>query len=73
MYVCVHVYVHVCVCMCMCACACVHVFVCACVHVHVCVCMPSMDVIHPMIKVAATVIRGQSIYLRVRPQIRQDT
>ena len=44
-----------------------------CVRVHVCVYMSSMDVIHLMIKVAATVVGGQSIYLKVRPQTRHDT
>ena len=45
-----------------------------CVHVHVCVhmCVSSMDVIHPIIKVAATVVGGQSIYLKVRPSTLED-
>ena len=59
--VCVHV------CLCVCKCVCMYVLV------HVCVYVPSMDVIHLMIKVAATVVGGQSMYLKVRPQIRQDT
>ena len=56
MCVCMYVCMYVCVCN-------VHVFPCACVRVHVCVYMSSMDVIHLMIKVAATVVGGQSIYL----------
>ena len=44
--------------------------VCVYMYVLVHVCVSSMDVIHPMIKVAATVVGGQSIYLKVRPQIR---
>ena len=56
-----------CTCVCACVCACVCVRVCPCA----CVCVSSMNVIHPMIKVAATVVRGQSIYLKVRPQIRR--
>ena len=43
--------------------------VCVYMYVLVHVCVSSMDVIHPMIKVAATVVGGQSIYLKVRPQI----
>ena len=54
-------------------CVCVHVCPCVCVRVHVCVYMSSMDVIHQMIKVAATVVGGQSMYFKVRPQIRHDT
>ena len=67
--------VHVCVCVQVCVCVYVLVRVCpcACVRVHVCVYMSSMHVIHPMIKVAATVVEGQSIYLKVRPQIHHDT
>ena len=65
----------VCVCMYVCVCMCVHVRVCACMSLcmYVCLCVSSMDVIHLLIKVAATVVRGQSIYLKVHPQIRQDT
>ena len=63
----------VCACMCVCASVCVRVCPCACVCVHVCVYMSSMDVIHLMIKVAATVVGGQSIYLKVHSQIRHDT
>ena len=59
--------------MCMYASVCVRVCPCACVRVHVCVYMSSMDVIHLMIKVAATIVGGQSIYLKVRPQIHHDT
>ena len=44
---------------------CVHVHVCVYMYVLVHVCVSSMDVIHPMIKVAATVVGGQSIYLKV--------
>ena len=46
-----------CVCACMCAsvCACMSLCMCACAY------MSSMDVIHLMIKVAATVVGGQSI------------
>ena len=62
-----------CVCVCVHVCASVRVCPCACVRVHVCVYMSSMDVIHPMIKVAATVVGGHSIYLKVRPEIRYDT
>ena len=51
----------VCTCMCVCASVCVRVCPCACVRAHVCVYMSSMDVIHLIIKVAATVVRGQSI------------
>ena len=45
---------------------CVHVHVCVYMYVLVHVCVSSMDVI---IKVAATVVEGQSIYLNVHPQI----
>ena len=62
-----------CVHVCVCASVCVRVCPCACVHVHVCVYMSSMDVIHLKIKVAATVVGGQSIYLKVYPQICHDT
>ena len=55
---------------------CVHVYVCVhvCVYMYVLVhvCVSSMDIIHPMIEVAATVVGGQSIYLKVRPQIRHQ-
>ena len=46
--------------MCVCASVCVRVCPCACVRVHVCVYMSSMDVIHLMIKIAGTIVRGQS-------------
>ena len=50
-----------CVHVCVCASVCVRACPCACVCVHVCVYMSSMDVIHQMIKVAATVVGCQSI------------
>ena len=52
----------------MCACMCVYVYniMCMCV----CVCVSSVDAIHPMIKVPATVVKSQSNY---HPQIHQDT
>ena len=59
--------------MCVCASVCVRVCPCAYVRVHVCMYMSSMDVIHLMIKVAATGVGGQSIYLKVHPQICHDT
>ena len=59
--------VRVCASVCVCKCMCVYVLV------HVCVNVSSMDVIHPMIKVAASVFGGQSMYLKVGPQICQDT
>ena len=62
----------VCACMCVCAsvCACMSLCMCACA----CMCVHVIYGCHSSNdQIAATVVRGQSIYLKVHSQIRHDT